>query len=159
MFAYQDLVDIGDMIGLRAYSTGPGVFADTDFQSLDDVKSVVSRYKKYYRTNSLKSYLVGNRRQREWMVESCKELGVMPTTEGGIDAKLDLTHIIDGFAGNEHSFPIVPLYKDVVELNVEVRYLLHANFDRGLWRALGGKLLLRDHRSSRRSEGSAFHPA
>jgi Tol biopolymer transport system component len=116
MFAYQDLVDIGDMIGLRAYSTGPGVFADTDFQSLDDVKSVVSRYKKYYRTNSLKSYLVGNRRQREWMVESCKELGVMPTTEGGIDAKLDLTHIIDGFAGNEHSFPIVPLYKDVVEL-------------------------------------------
>lgn len=116
MFAYQDLVDMGEMIGPRAYSTGPGVFADTDFQSLDDVKSVVSRYKKYYRTNSLKSYMVGNRRQRQWMVEACKELGVMPTTEGGISAKLDLTHAIDGFAGNEHSLPIVPLYKDVVEL-------------------------------------------
>jgi hypothetical protein len=116
MFAYQDLVDVGEMIGPRAYSTGPGVFADTDFQSLEDVKSVVSRYKKYYRTNSLKSYMIGNRRQRQWMVEACKDLGLMPTTEGGISAKLNLTHVIDGFAGNEHSLPIVPLYKDVVEL-------------------------------------------
>src|SRR5207247_2621941 len=83
----------------------PGLFADTDFQSLDDVKSVVSRYKKYYRTNSLKSYMIGNRQQRQWMVESCKDIGVMPTTEGGINTKLDLTHAIDGFAGNEHSLP------------------------------------------------------
>lgn len=116
MFAYQDLVDMGEMIGPRAFSTGPGVFTDTDFQSLEDVKSVVARFKKYYRTHSLKSYMVGNRKQREWMVQACKELEVMPTTEGGIDAKLDLTHVIDGFSGNEHSLPIVPLYKDVVEL-------------------------------------------
>lgn len=40
----------------------------------------------------------------------------MPTTEGGLDAKLDLTHMIDGFAGNEHNLPIIPLYKDVAEL-------------------------------------------
>ena len=40
----------------------------------------------------------------------------MPTTEGGLDLKLDLTHVIDGFSGNEHSLPIVPLYRDVVEL-------------------------------------------
>ncbi|MGH9644145.1 MAG: amidohydrolase family protein, partial [Terriglobales bacterium] len=42
-------------------------------------------------------------------------LGVVPTTEGGIDTKLDLTHIIDGF-NNEHSMPVVPLYKDVIQL-------------------------------------------
>jgi Tol biopolymer transport system component len=116
MFAYQDLVDMGEMIGIRAYSTGPGVFAENDFQSLDDVKSVVSRYKKYYRTDWLKSYMVGNRKQRQWMVEACKEAGVMPTTEGGISTELDLTHAIDGFAGNEHSLPTVPLYGDVVQL-------------------------------------------
>ncbi len=116
MFAYQDLVDTGEMIGPRAFSTGPGVFRDTDFQSLDDVKSVVARFKKHYRTHSLKSYMIGNRKQRQWMVEACKELEVMPTTEGGSDAKLDLTHVIDGFSGNEHSLPLVSLYKDVVEL-------------------------------------------
>jgi hypothetical protein len=99
MFAYQDLIDMGEMLGPRAYNTGPGVFSATDFQSLDDARSVVSRYKKYYRTNTLKSYMVGNRKQREWMVMACKELGIMPTTEGGLDLKLDLTHALDGFAG------------------------------------------------------------
>ena len=115
MFAYQDLVDVGEILGPRAYSTGPGVFPDTDFQSLDDAKGVVSKYKRFYRTPYLKSYLVGNRKQREWMVMACKAEGVMPTTEGGLDMKLDLTHVLDGFSGNEHSMPITPLYKDVVE--------------------------------------------
>lgn len=115
MFAYQDLVDTGEILGPRAYSTGPGVFPDTNFESLDDAKSVVSRYIKFYRTPYLKSYLVGNRKQRQWMVMACKELGVMPTTEGGLDMKLNLTHAIDGFSGNEHSMPITPLFDDVVQ--------------------------------------------
>ncbi len=116
MFAYQDLVDVGEMIGPRAFSTGPGVFAATDFQSLDEARKVVAKYKKHYRTHTLKSYMVGNRRQRQWMIEACKEHGIMPTTEGGLDLKLDLTHLLDGFSGNEHSLPIVPLFKDVAEL-------------------------------------------
>ncbi len=115
MFAYQDLIDMGEMEGTRAFSTGPGIFGNTDFQSLDEARSVVARYKKYYRTNTVKSYIVGNRKQREWMVMACKENGLMPTTEGALDLKLDLTHAIDGFEGNEHALPIVPLYKDVVE--------------------------------------------
>jgi Amidohydrolase family len=115
MFAYEDLVDTGEIIGPRAYSTGPGIFSNTDFQSLDEARNTVARYKKYYRTNTVKSYVVGNRKQREWMVMACKENGIMPTTEGALDLKLDLTHAIDGFEGNEHSLPIVPLYKDVVE--------------------------------------------
>jgi len=115
MFAYQDMVDTGEILGPRAYSTGPGVFPDTNFESLDDAKAVVSRYIKFYRTPYLKSYLVGNRKQRQWMVMACKELGVMPTTEGGLDMKLNLTHAIDGFSGNEHSMPITPLFDDVVQ--------------------------------------------
>ncbi len=116
MFAYQDLVDAGEILGLRAYSTGPGIFSNNNFQSVEEVKGVLTRYKKYYRTRNLKSYIVGNRKQRQWMVEASKELEMMPTTEGGLDLKLDLTHAIDGFHGNEHTLPILPLYKDVVEL-------------------------------------------
>ncbi|HUQ95223.1 MAG TPA: amidohydrolase family protein [Bryobacteraceae bacterium] len=115
-FAYQDLLDAGEMIGPRAYSTGPGVFAATDFQSLDDAMKTVARYRRYYRTHTLKSYAVGNRKQRQWMVEACKEHRMMPTTEGALDMKLDFTHAIDGFSGNEHSLPIIGLYKDVVEV-------------------------------------------
>jgi Tol biopolymer transport system component len=114
-FAYQDMVDTGDILGPRPYSTGPGVFPDTDFQSLDDADDVVRRYRQFYRTTYLKSYLVGNRKQREWMVMACKKEGVMPTTEGGLDMKLNLTHAIDGFSGNEHSMPITPLFDDIVQ--------------------------------------------
>jgi hypothetical protein len=116
MFAYQDLVDMGEILGPRAFSTGPGVFADTDFQSLEDAKNTVAKYKQHYRTHTLKSYVVGNRKQRQWMVEACKEHGIMPTTEGALDLKMDLTHVLDGFSGNEHAFPIVPLFRDVAEL-------------------------------------------
>ena len=79
-------------------------------------KAVVARYKKYYRTNTLKSYMIGNRRQRQWMIEACHKNEVMPTTEGGLDLKLNLTHALDGFSGNEHSLPVVPLFGDVVKL-------------------------------------------
>ncbi len=116
MFAYQDLVDTGDILGLRAYSTGPGVFSDNNFQSAQEVKGVLTKYRNYYGTHNIKSYLVGNRKQRQFMVQAAKELEMMPTTEGALDLKLDLTHVIDGFHGNEHTLPITPLYNDVLQM-------------------------------------------
>jgi len=115
-FAYQDLVDTGDIIGLRAYSTGPGVFSDNNFQSEQEVKGVLTKYRDYYGTHNIKSYIVGNRKQRQFMVQASKELGMMPTTEGALDLKLDLTHVIDGFHGNEHTLPLTPLYNDVLQI-------------------------------------------
>src|SRR5207253_2695808 len=99
-----------------AFSTGPGVFSDNNFQSMEEVKGVLTKYQKYYGTHNIKSYIVGNRKQRQFMVQAAKELEMMPTTEGGLDLKLDMTHVIDGFHGNEHTLPITPLYKDVLGL-------------------------------------------
>ena len=116
MFAYQDLVDSGHILGQRAFSTGPGVFSDNNFQSADEVKGVLTKYRKYYGTHNIKSYVVGNRKQRQYMVQASKELEMMPTTEGALDLKLNLTHVIDGFHGNEHTLPITPLYNDVLQM-------------------------------------------
>jgi len=104
------------MIGPRAYSTGPGVFAANDFQSAEAAKFVLEKYKNHYRNHNIKSYTVGNRQQRQWVVQAAKELELTVTTEGALDLKLDMTHAFDGFGGNEHALPIVPLYKDLVEL-------------------------------------------
>ena len=116
VFAYQDLVETGQIVGPRAFNTGPGIFSNNNFQSIKEAKGVIKRYRDHYRTRNLKSYIVGNRKQRHFVAMASHELGMMPTTEGALDLKLDLTHAIDGFHGNEHSFPIVPLFKDVVEL-------------------------------------------
>ncbi|MEX1128434.1 MAG: amidohydrolase family protein [Vicinamibacterales bacterium] len=120
-FAYQDLVETGQSTGQRAFMTGPGVFSNNDFQSYEATLAYLKRYKEHYRTPNIKSYMVGNRKQRQWVVKAAKELGLMPTTEGGRDMKLDITHAIDGMHGNEHTLPVFPLYKDVVELYAKTK--------------------------------------
>ncbi|CAN5123588.1 amidohydrolase family protein [soil metagenome] len=121
MLAYQDLIDAGLMLGPRAWSTGPAVFSYNEFETKDDVVDVLTRYRDHYRTRNLKAYRTGNRRQRQWVAQAARELGVMPTTEGALNLKLDLTQAIDGFAGNEHALPTVPLGEDVIALFVHTR--------------------------------------
>ena len=116
VFGYQDLIDTGALLGPRLFSTGPGIFARMHISSLEEADRTITRYRDYYGVDTVKSYTVGNRRQRQWIVMASKAHGVMPTTEGASDLKLDLTHAIDGFAGNEHGFPIAPIYDDVVQL-------------------------------------------
>ena len=114
-FAYQDLADAGAVLGPRAYSTGPGIFWVNDFHSEAEADAVIRRYSEYYRTKTVKSYMVGNRAQRQYVLEASKKLHMMPTTEGASDLALDITHVIDGFSGAEHQFP-VPLEDDLVQL-------------------------------------------
>lgn len=115
-FTYRDMVETGQSLGQRAFMTGPGVFGNTDFQSYDAAFAYLKRYTDHYRTKNIKAYLTGNRKQRQWVVKASKELGLMPTTEGGGDMRLDITHAIDGMHGNEHTLTIAPMYKDVLEL-------------------------------------------
>lgn len=115
MFAYQDLLDAGLMIGPRLPSTGTAIFSFNRLSSLDDALAVERRYRDFYRTRNLKQYRVGSRIQRQWLVMAAERLGMMPTCEGALSFKLDLTQIIDGFSGNEHSLA-TPLHRDVIEL-------------------------------------------
>jgi Tol biopolymer transport system component len=120
VLTYQDRVENGSMIGPRIYSTGPGVFSREHIRDLDHARDVLKRYAQYYDTHTFKMYMTGNRQQREWLIMAAKELGLMPTTEGGLDFKLDLTHAMDGYPGIEHALPIAPLYDDVVSLFAKV---------------------------------------
>lgn len=121
VFAYQDMIDAGMMRGPRAWSTGPGVFVNAEIRSKQDAIDVLTRYRDHYRTRNIKSYMIGDRAQRQYMVEAAKNLGMMPTTEGASDMVLNLTHAIDGFSGNEHSIPVSPLREDILRLFAQSR--------------------------------------
>ena len=116
VLSYQDRVAIGAMAGPRIYSTGPGVFINENIRDSAHAVSVLKRYSQYYDTKTLKMYMAGNRQQRQWIIQAARILGLMPTTEGGLDYKLDITHVIDGYSGVEHALPIVPKFEDVVKL-------------------------------------------
>jgi hypothetical protein len=115
MFAYQDLVDAGLVTGSRIPSTGMAMFSFNRLASVDDARALLTRYRDHYRTRNVKQYLIGNRRQRQWLIQAAAQMGMMPTTEGSLSLKLDLSQILDGYAGNEHSLA-TPIYRDVVQL-------------------------------------------
>ncbi|HXV90381.1 MAG TPA: amidohydrolase family protein, partial [Gemmatimonadales bacterium] len=116
VLTYGDRVEAGMIAGPRVYSTGPGVFWFEGFRDLDHARDVLRRYSDYYDTKTFKMYMAGNRRQRQWLIMAARELKLMPTTEGGLDYRLNMTHAMDGYPGIEHTMPIIPAYGDVIEL-------------------------------------------
>lgn len=113
VLTYADLVETGQIAGPRVYSTGPGVgYWAYNIKDLDQARDVLKQYSAYYNTKYIKMYLVGNRQHRQWIIMAAKEQGLKPTTEGGLDFRLNMTQIIDGYPGHEHAFPVYPLYKD-----------------------------------------------
>ncbi|HXG45888.1 MAG TPA: amidohydrolase family protein [Gemmatimonadales bacterium] len=119
VLTYADQVEAGALLGPRIYHTGPGVFGpflEEPFKDLDEVRNALKRYSEFYRVGTIKQYMAGNRKQRQWVIMAAREQGLMPTTEGGLDFKMNLTVAMDGYPGLEHSLPIMPLYRDAVEL-------------------------------------------
>lgn len=120
VLTYGDMVETGEIVGPRIYSTGPGVgYWAYNLKDFDQAKDILKQYSEYYNTKTIKMYLTGNRQHRQWIIQACKEQGLMPTTEGGLDFKLNVTNLIDGYSGHEHSFPIYPLYSDFAKAVAE----------------------------------------
>jgi Tol biopolymer transport system component len=119
IFDYADRVDIGDMVGPRIYSVGKGIFVDDEINSLEDARNVMRRYSEYYKSETVKHYLAGDRKRRQWIAQAAAEQRISPTNEAGLQEKMTLTFMLDGLAGLEHSFSIFPLYKDVIELQAK----------------------------------------
>jgi WD40 repeat protein len=126
VLSYEDLVTSGSAIGPRIYSTGPGLFSQVyvpaggeEIRDQEHARRVMRRYSQYYDTKTLKMYIGGNRQQRQWILTAAREQNIMPTTEGALDTRYDMTMAIDGYPGQEHAIPLFPLYKDVVALFAE----------------------------------------
>jgi hypothetical protein len=125
VLSYSDMVDAGLMLGPRIYSTGPGVgFWAYNIKDSANAESVLMQYSKYYHTKYIKMYLTGNRKQREWIIMAARNQQLMPTTEGGLDFKLNMTNLLDGYPGHEHALPIYPLYGDVFKTIAQAKMIV-----------------------------------
>ncbi|MCI0432570.1 MAG: amidohydrolase family protein, partial [Gemmatimonadetes bacterium] len=116
VLSYGDMVEAGNVLGPRIYSTGPGVFSFENIRDLDHARKVLKRYSEYYDTRTIKQYVAGNREQRQWIIQAARELQLMPTTEGSLDIEMNLTEAIDGYSGHEHSWPAFPLQPDLIRV-------------------------------------------
>lgn len=121
VYAYADLVETGEIIGPRVFTTGPGVFSALSLEDKDGVNNYIKRYRDAYKTDTLKQYVVGDRKIRQLVAMACAEYKITPTTEGALDMKLNLSQMIDGYSGHEHSLPLQPIYNDVVQFVAQTK--------------------------------------
>ncbi|MCH8963072.1 MAG: PD40 domain-containing protein, partial [Bacteroidetes bacterium] len=123
VFALSEMVQAGEMIGPRIFSTGTILYgADGDFKapvdSLNDARSHLRRMKAVG-AFSVKSYNQPRREQRQQVLKAARELEMLVVPEGGSTFYHNLTMILDGHTGIEHNLPIAPLYDDVMKLWAE----------------------------------------
>jgi len=121
IFAASEMQKAGTIVGPRIFSTGtilyganmPGYTSHID--SLEDAKFHLERLKKVG-AFSVKSYNQPRREQRQQVIEAGRELEMMVVPEGGSLLQHNLTMVVDGHTGIEHSIPVANIYDDIKQL-------------------------------------------
>ena len=121
IFAAAEMQRAGLIVAPRIYSTGtilygakgPGFHASID--DLEDARFHIQRLKDVGAI-SVKSYQHPRRDQRQQLVEAGRELGIMVIPEGGMKFQHNMSEIVDGHTGIEHSLTVKTAYDDVLQL-------------------------------------------
>ena len=121
IFAASEMQKAGKIVGPRIFSTGtilygangPGYTSHVD--SLEDAKFHLERLQKVG-AFTVKSYNQPRRNQRQQVIEAGRELGMMVVPEGGSLLQHNLTMVVDGHTGIEHSIPVEHVYDDIKQL-------------------------------------------
>ena len=120
VFTNAELLRAGAKLGPRLFSTGTILYgAETPFKAVvetyDDALSHLRRLKAVG-AFSVKSYNQQRRDSRQMIIKAARELEMMVVPEGGSLYYMNMTHVLDGHTGVEHSLPVPRIYKDTIQL-------------------------------------------
>jgi imidazolonepropionase-like amidohydrolase/Tol biopolymer transport system component len=120
IFAASELAKAGMIVAPRIFSTGTILYGakapfKADINSLDDALSHLRRMQAVG-AFSVKSYNQPRRDQRQQVIEAARQLGMMVVPEGGSLFQHNMTFVVDGHTGVEHSIPVGNAYEDVMQL-------------------------------------------
>ncbi len=128
VFAAADLQKAGKIVAPRIFSTGSILYGAlgsyrAEIDSLADARSHLRRMQALGAI-SVKSYNQPRREQRQQVLTAARELGMMVFPEGGSLFPADMTMVVDGHTGVEHTLPVGAIYDDVEQLwgGTEVGY-------------------------------------
>ena len=120
IFAASELEKAGMIVGPRIFSTGTILYGakapfKADINSFDDALGHLRRMQAAG-AFSVKSYNQPRRDQRQQVIEAARQLGMMVVPEGGSLFEHNMTMLVDGHTGVEHSIPVANAYEDVMQL-------------------------------------------
>lgn len=120
VFSNSELLKAGMMVGPRLYSTGTILYgAEGSYKAIvNNYEDALSHLRRLNAVGafSVKSYNQPRRDARQQIIEAARALKMMVVPEGGSTFFWNMNMVLDGHTGIEHSIPVSPLYKDVVEL-------------------------------------------
>jgi Tol biopolymer transport system component/imidazolonepropionase-like amidohydrolase len=120
-FSAAELQRAGDMLAPRMFSTGRILYgalfagATAKIDSYEDAEFHVRRQLEQGAV-SVKSYNFLRRDQRQQVLEAGRKLDVLVLPEGGMRLEQNLSQIVDGHTGIEHSLSVQRIYDDVLQL-------------------------------------------
>lgn len=120
VFSASEMQKAGLITAPRIYSTGTILYGATHYftapvNGLDDAVGHLERMKAVG-AFSVKSYNQPRRDQRQQVLEAARQTGLMVVPEGGSLFMHNMTMIVDGHTGIEHSIPMAAVYDDVKQL-------------------------------------------
>jgi Tol biopolymer transport system component/imidazolonepropionase-like amidohydrolase len=121
IFSASEMQRAGLIAAPRIYSTGTILYgaeslgAKAIINNYDDAEFHLQRMKDSGAI-SVKSYNQPARSQRQQIIAAAKKLGMMVVPEGGGKFHQNLTMMVDGHTGLEHSLPIAKGYSDLTQL-------------------------------------------
>ncbi|HYU31351.1 MAG TPA: amidohydrolase family protein [Thermoanaerobaculia bacterium] len=119
-FAAAEMARAGLIRAPRLFSTGTILYGATtaftaSIDSLEDARTHLRRMQAVG-AFSVKSYNQPRREQRQQIIAAARELGMMVVPEGGSIFDTNMTMVVDGHTGVEHSLPVGRIYDDVRQL-------------------------------------------
>lgn len=121
IFAAAEMQKAGDIVAPRIYSTGAILYGAEAL----GYKAVINDYEDAYfhvrrlkdsGAISVKSYNQPRRDQRQQVLWASRDLNMMVVPEGGGKLQQNLSMLVDGHTGLEHSIPIETGYNDLTQL-------------------------------------------
>ena len=108
------------MVAPRIYSTGTILYGakgsyTATINSLEDAISHLTRLRAAGAI-SVKSYNQPRREQRQQILEAARQTHMLVVPEGGSLFELNMSMLVDGHTGVEHSLPVPNVYDDVKQL-------------------------------------------
>jgi Tol biopolymer transport system component/imidazolonepropionase-like amidohydrolase len=120
IFSASEMAKAGLIVGPRIFSTGTILYGAkspyrAEIESLDDALAHLRRMKAVG-AFSVKSYNQPRRDQRQQVIEAARQTGMMVVPEGGSLFQHNMSMVVDGHTGIEHSIPVPNVYDDVMQL-------------------------------------------
>jgi imidazolonepropionase-like amidohydrolase/dipeptidyl aminopeptidase/acylaminoacyl peptidase len=120
VFSAAEMQRAGLIVAPRIFSTGTILYGATapftaKVESFEDALGHIRRMKAVGAI-SVKSYNQPRRDQRQQILAAARQEGIMVVPEGGSLFEHNMTQVVDGHTGIEHSIPVARIYEDVKQL-------------------------------------------